>query len=81
MSKKKLKGIVKSTKMQKTAVVAVDIDKIHPKYGKTMRHTKRYLARYEGPIKMGETVTIEESKQLSKKTFWKIVEKLEEGKK
>ena len=42
MSIKTFKGKVVSNKMQKTVVVAVEVPKKHPIYGKNMRNTKRF---------------------------------------
>lgn len=83
MPKKIFKGKVVSTKMQKTVVVVVDMPKMHPIYKKTVKYTKRFKARDELGVKLGDTVIIEESKPFSKEVTWKVLEVVEatEGKK
>lgn len=73
MSKRTFEGTVVSDKMQKTVVVAVDIPKRHPLYNKTVRNTKRFKARDEMGVHVGDVVTIEESKPYSKETTWKVI--------
>lgn len=66
-TKKTLDGIVVSDKMTKTIVVAVDTFKKHQKYQKYYKITKRYKARdEEGKYKVGDKVTIMETRPLSK---------------
>jgi len=73
MSKKTLQGIVKSTKMTKTLVVAVNRVKKHPKYKKRYIVTKRYKAHYEeGKYSVGDRVFIEESSPISKDKRWRV---------
>jgi small subunit ribosomal protein S17 len=83
MPKKIFKGKVVSTKMQKTVVVVVDMPKMHPIYKKAVKYTKRFKARDELGVKLGDTVIIEESKPFSKEVTWKVLEVVEatEGKK
>lgn len=81
MPKRILKGKVTSTKMQKTVVVAVDVPKRHPIYRKIVKNTRRFKARDEIGVNVGDIVTIEESKPFSKEVTWivkEIVEKAEE---
>ena len=73
----KLKGIIVSTKMQKTAVVKVERIKEHPKYKKRYKVHKRYKAHTESKeFNVGDTVVIEECKPISKDKKWKIVKKI-----
>ena len=66
-TKKTLDGIVVSDKMTKTIVVTVDTFKKHQKYQKYYKITKRYKARdEEGKYKVGDKVTIMETRPLSK---------------
>lgn len=77
MPKKKLKGIVVSDKMQKTAVVSVERYVKHPKYKKYMRKTKRYKAHDETKqYKVGDVVIIQECRPLSKDKNFEIVAKI-----
>ena len=81
MPKKKLTGKVTSTKMEKTAVVSIDVVKMHPVYKKSVKKTKKFKARDELGVKLGDKVVIEECVPISKTVTWKVIEKLEkEGK-
>lgn len=79
MSKKKLTGKVVSDKMQKTAVVAVDMPKVHPLYRKLYYRTRRFKAHDDLGVKTGDTVLIEECRPMSKDKRWMIIEKIEKG--
>ena len=73
-AKKYLEGIVMSNKMDKTAVVAVNTFKEHPKYLKRYLSTKRYKAHDpENKCAVGEKVKIVEVKPMSKGKKWKVV--------
>lgn len=74
-SKKKLiKGVVWSTKMEKTAVVLVKRSVQHPKYRKRYWVSKKYKAENpDNTYKEGEEVSIRESRPLSKEKRWVIV--------
>ena len=49
MAKKKLQGIIVSTKMQKTVVVEVESIKEHPKYKRRFKIHKKFKAHNENP--------------------------------
>lgn len=67
-------GTVVSTKMDKTIVVSVDTYKSHPKYHKKYKVTKKFYAHDEANTsKEGDTVTIVESRPLSKLKRWSVV--------
>ena len=70
-TRKTLKGIVVSDKMQKTVTVLVERFVKHPKYGKYFTISKKYKAHDEtGVYKEGDKVVIEECRPISKdKTF------------
>lgn len=69
-----LTGKVVSTKMAKTVVVAVDHYVKHPKYGKFIVRTKRYQAHCEdGGLKVGDKVTIKETRPISKNKKFVVV--------
>ena len=73
--KKFLEGVVVSEKMDKTAVVAVDSLKTHPKYLKKYLSTMKYKAHDpENKCKIGDKVKIVEVKPMSKDKKWKIAE-------
>lgn len=68
------KGIVSSSKMDKTIVVTVDAYKSHPKYKKRFKVTKKFYAHdEENKFKEGDVVTIKETRPLSKLKRWEIV--------
>jgi small subunit ribosomal protein S17 len=73
-AKKVLEGVVVSDKMEKTAIVAVNTFKAHPKYLKRYLSTKRYKAHDgENKCKVGEKVKISETKPMSKGKKWTVV--------
>jgi small subunit ribosomal protein S17 len=76
--RKTREGIVVSTKMDKTVVVAV-IDRVrHPRYGKTMQRTNRLYAHdEENDARDGDRVRLAETRPLSKQKRWRVVEVLE----
>jgi small subunit ribosomal protein S17 len=62
-----LVGTVVSTKMQKTVNVAVDRYKIHPKYRKRLRYTRKFMAHDEKEVaNTGDLVMITPSHRISK---------------
>ncbi len=66
-------GIVTSVKMDKTAVISVDTYKIHPKYKKKFKVTKKFYAHDEkNACVEWETVTITETRPLSKLKRWVV---------
>jgi small subunit ribosomal protein S17 len=68
-------GIVTSNKMQKTVVVTVERQIIHPFYKRVVRHSKRFLAHDEkNECRPGDTVRIEATRPLSRKKRWRVVE-------
>lgn len=72
-----LKGYIVSDKMQKTAVVEVRRMKLHPKYKKFFKVSKRYKAHNpENEYHTGDKVVIREGRPLSKEKRWTIVGKL-----
>lgn len=73
-SKKVLKGVVVSDKMDKTVVVNVTRFVEHTKYGKRIKKSKKYKAHDEdNSKKIGDVVLIEETKPMSKDKKFKIV--------
>jgi len=78
MPKTTFSGVVTSDKMLKTVTVSVDIFKRHPIYNKSIRNTKKFMARNEDfLVKIGDVVTIESSRPYSKNVKWKVINKLE----
>ena len=77
-SRKVRDGIVVSTKMDKTAIVEVVRRSRHPQYGKTVQQTKRYYAHdEENTLNDGDRVRIIETRPLSAKKRWRLLEILE----
>lgn len=73
-SRKVQKGVVVSDKMEKTVVVKVDRTFRHPQYGKVVTRSKKYYAHNESPtVKVGDEVTIVETRPLSKLKRWRVV--------
>jgi small subunit ribosomal protein S17 len=67
MPKRLLQGIVVSDKADKTVVVKVERRFTHPVMKKTVRRTKNYQAHdADNRFKVGDIVTIEESRPISK---------------
>ncbi len=74
-------GIVVSDKANKTIVVNVQRQVVHPKYGKIVRLNKKYKAHDENnDCRAGDTVRIMETRPLSKTKRWRLVEILEKAK-
>jgi small subunit ribosomal protein S17 len=70
-------GRVVSNKMQKTIVVEVDRQYIHPKYGKRLKRTTKLHAHDEkGECTIGDRVEIQECRRLSATKHWKLVKVL-----
>ena len=69
-------GIITSNKMAKTLVVKVDTYKNHPKYKKRYRVSKKFYAHADDASKfnIGDTVSITETKPVSKLKRWKVVQ-------
>ena len=69
-----LKGVVTSDKMNKTVVVSVSRFVKHPKYGKYYKVSKKYKAHdEENKYKIGDEVTIAETRPISKDKKFKVV--------
>nr|BAM71014.1 30S ribosomal protein S17 [Mesorhizobium thiogangeticum] len=74
MPKRILQGVVVSDKNEKTVVVKVERRFTHPVMKKTVRQTKKYKAHDENnTFKVGDLVSIEESKPISKDKRWVVV--------
>ena len=68
------KGVVTSSKMNKTIVVSIDSYKSHPKYKKRFKVTKKFYAHdEENKFNEGDVVTIKETRPLSKLKRWEVV--------
>lgn len=68
-------GIVVSDKMDKTIVVLVERLVQHPMYKKYVRQRKKYKAHDpENRCRMGDLVSIVETRPLSKDKRWRVQE-------
>jgi len=74
-------GLVTSTKMDKSIVVSVERREKHPKYGKFIKKTKKFMAHDDNnECGVGDTVKIMETRPLSKLKRWTMVQILEKAK-
>ena len=77
MSIKENIGIVISNKMNKTIIVTVKTKIAHKKYNKIMTKTNKYYAHDENnECFIGDLVKIKETKPLSKKKRWTLINKI-----
>ena len=75
-TKRQLKGVVSSDKMDKTVVVTVSTKKMHKKYLKYHNISKRFKAHDENnEYKEGDKVMIEEARPYSKDKRWRVIGK------
>lgn len=80
-ARKVREGLVVSSAMDKTAVVAV-IERVrHPKYNKFVLQTKRLYAHDEtNDVNVGDRVRVMETRPLSKQKRWRVTDVLERAK-
>lgn len=72
--KKKFIGVVSSDKMDKTIVVRVERVKIHPKYHKRYKVSRKYKVHDEkNQFKIDDKVTFVECRPLSKDKRWRVI--------
>jgi small subunit ribosomal protein S17 len=75
------RGVVVSDKGEKTIVVSVDVTKLHPKYKKVVRRTRKFHAHDEqNAAGVGDVVRIVESRRISKTKNWRLAEVVEKAK-
>jgi small subunit ribosomal protein S17 len=67
-------GVVTSDKMTNTVVVRVDRLIKHPIYRKYVRKRKKFIAHDEKGAKIGDKVKIVETRPLSARKRWRVVE-------
>lgn len=74
-------GVVTSDKMDKSITVAVHRKVKHPIYGKFVKKTTKFIAHDEkGECGIGDTVRIMETRPMSKRKNWRLVEIIEKAK-
>jgi small subunit ribosomal protein S17 len=75
-----LTGKVVSNKMNKSIVVLIERKVKHPVYGKyVIRSTKIHAHDAENTCNIGDTVTVEQCRPLSKTKTWNLVEVVHRG--
>ena len=73
-------GKVVSDKMDKTITVVVDTYKKHPLYGKRVKQSKKFHVHDEASVaKIGDTVTIIETRPISKLKRFRLLEVVAHG--
>jgi len=74
-------GVVTSNAMTKSITVTVERKEKHPKYGKFVKKTSKFMAHDEAETcNIGDTVRIMETRPLSKRKCWRVVEVVERAK-
>ena len=74
LARRAIQGVVVSDKNDKTIVVLVETHKRHSKYGKRVKYGKKYYAHDENnEAKVGDTVTIMETRKLSATKRFRLV--------
>jgi small subunit ribosomal protein S17 len=74
-------GLVVSNKMEKSIIVEVERKIMHPKYGKFVKKSSRFVAHDEkNECSEGDKVKIAETRPLSKIKCWRLVEIIEKVK-
>ena len=74
---RKLQGVIISNKMAKSVVVQVDSVKVHSKYKKRYKVSKKYKAHDEkNEYQVGEKVIIQEIRPLSKEKRYLVIKKI-----
>ena len=74
MPKRILQGVVVSDKQDKTVDVSVERQVMHPVYKKIVKRSKKFAAHDENnQFKVGDQVSIIESKPYSKTKTWTVI--------
>jgi small subunit ribosomal protein S17 len=74
-------GVVVSNKMEKSINVKVERRLPHPIYGKSVKMSKKFMAHDEkNECNIGDVVRIMETRPLSKRKRWRLVEIVERAK-
>ena len=72
-------GLVTSDKMTKTVVVRVERQVRHPKYKRYIRKRSKFMAHDEMGAHIGDTVRIIETRPLSARKRWRVIEILQKA--
>jgi small subunit ribosomal protein S17 len=74
-------GVVTSTSMDKSITVSIERKLRHPIYGKFVKKSKKFMAHDEkNECNVGDTVKITESRPLSKRKRWRLIEIIQRAK-
>lgn len=80
-TRKVRQGLVVSTAQDKTCVVEIKERKQHPVYGKMITSTKKlHVHDEENQASLGDTVSVMETRPISKLKHWRLVEIVEKAK-
>ncbi len=79
-TKRVLRGVVVSDKMDKTIVVEISEKKAHPLYGKQTKFSRKFKAHDENnEAKVGDTVDIVETRAMSKDKHFRLLNIVEKA--
>ena len=79
--RKERTGLVYSNSMNKSIVVAVERRVKHPRYGKFVKATSKFVAHDEkNTCDVGDLVSIMETRPLSKRKCWRLIKVIEKVK-
>ena len=79
--RKERTGLVVSNKMDKSISVVIERKVKHPKYGKFIKKSSKFMAHDEkNECNEGDTVKIMETRPMSKSKCWRLVEIIERAK-
>ncbi|MDZ7822154.1 MAG: 30S ribosomal protein S17 [Candidatus Marinimicrobia bacterium] len=71
-------GVVISNKMDKTVTVLVNQRMKHPVYGKYIKKSRKFTAHdEENACRMGDTISIVETRPMSRNKRWRVKEILD----
>ena len=77
---RQLTGVVISDKADKTITVKIERKVKHPTYGKIMkRSTKVHAHDEQNSAKIGDVVTVQECKPLSKSKTWMLLSEVQDA--
>jgi small subunit ribosomal protein S17 len=80
-ARKERVGLVVSSKMDKSILVAIERQVKHPMYGKFVKKTTKLMAHDEdNDAGAGDTVRIMETRPLSKNKRWRLIDVIERAK-
>ncbi|MGH9405884.1 MAG: 30S ribosomal protein S17 [Terriglobia bacterium] len=73
-------GVVTRAKMQKTVVVTVERQLIHPLYKRVVRRSGKFLVHDEkGELRVGDWVRIQETRPLSARKRWRVIQVIQKA--